>query len=588
MSFFKGKFDSISSKLSDAVASSKEALSDAADKTVDYSRRISDGASEIYESTKEKVGEVVESTTSSSVVVSSREQLILLSDGTKEKYYEFSSSTSAYYYSSTERMKGYASFSADKVSSYFSKTFEVDKETDQIVTEIQGKLPVRPKDVDDIFEQTKQEALRRAISAFCLAPLMSGLDQGNEAKYSNLSQEYKDFKKENNLHDNANFAALDKERNQAKFAPGRREIGTPAFSSLENGYDSSDSNRLDPYATDIEHIIPKSEIYNDLLLRIATDDDGIIESMNFGENLIFADQSLNRSKSDIDLKQYIAERGIRDPENPDQITFIIGAEGREVTISEKDALAKYDKAKEQMAAMRLQALKEVGLTVASAGARMAAQQVVGVIVAETVDIFVDEIKDITQKGLITDKQGVMKGLEERRAKLSTKLNARLEERKIMEQAKAAGIEGGIAGVLSAIPQILISMLVKLPALVLSIIRECTLSTVRCVRVMLGNAEDKYGKIAVVLFGAASTVIGLYVANALSKALMAVPLLSLFNHSVADVLTGVLVTAVPLAAIYVFDQNKARFLFKMPGKGEAVGVLAQDTSVDSTVIGAKST
>lgn len=586
MSFFKGKFDSIGTKLSGAVASSKEALAEAADKTVDYSKRISDSASDMYASAKDKVSEVVETTANSNVVVSSKEQLVLLSDGTREKYEALSSTTSAYYHSSTERMKGYASFSAEKVSSYFSKTFEVDKETDQIITEIQGKLPARPKDVDDIFEQTRKEALRRAISAFCLGPMMSGLDQANEAKYSNLSQEYKDFKKENNLHDYANFAALDKQRDQAKFAPGRREIGAPAFSSLENGYDSSAANRLDPYATDIEHIIPKSEIYNDFLLRIATDDDGIIESMNFGENLIFADQSLNRSKSDIDLKQYIAERGVRDPDNPDQITFTIGADGREVTISEKDALARYEQAKEQMAAMRLQALKEVGLSVASAGARMAAQQVVGVIVAETVDIFVDEIKDITQQGLITQKQGVMQGLEARRVALSAKLNTRFEERKIMEQAKAAGIEGGIAGVLSAIPQILISMLVKLPALVLSIIRECTLSTVRCVRVMLSNAEDKHGKITVVLFGAASTVIGLYVANTLSKALMAVPLLSLFNHSVADVLTGVLVTAVPLAAIYVFDQNKAKFLFTSSGKGAAVAELAPDTLIDAGVEGAQ--
>ncbi|CRN04631.1 hypothetical protein PYEL_03480 [Pseudomonas sp. URMO17WK12:I11] len=567
MSFFKGKFDSISNKLSDAVSNGREALSDVTDKTMDYSRRVSGGISDIYDSAKEVIGEVVDGAASSNIVVSSREQVLLLSDGAKEKYVGISSATSAYYYSSTDRVKGYASFSAEKVSTYFSKTFEVDKETNQIVSEIQGKLPARPKDVDDIFQQTKDEALRRAIAAFCLAPVMSGLDQSNEAKYSNLSSEYKDFKKENNLHDNANFAALDKERDLARFAPGRREIGQPAYSTLENGYDSGVANRLDPYATDIEHIIPKSEIYNDFLLRIATNDDGIIESMNFSENLIFADQSLNRSKADIDLKQYIADRGRRDPDNPDQITFTIGVNGREVTISEKDALKRYDEAKEQMASMRLQAMKEVGLSVASAGARMAAQQVVGLIVSETIDIFVDEIKDVTQKGLITDKKGVMQGLEERRANLSAKLSARFEERNVMQKAKEAGIEGGVAGVLSAIPQILISMIVKLPALVLSVIRECTLSTVRCVRVMLSNAEDKYGQIAVVLFGAASTVIGLYVANTISKALMTVPLLNLFNHSVADVLTGVLVTAVPLAAVYVFDENKAKFVFGSVGKDE---------------------
>lgn len=567
MSFFKGKFDSISDKLSEVVISSKEALSDAADRTVDYSRRVSKGVSNVCDNTKEIFDEIVWAAESTSVVVSAKEQLVLISNGTKEKYLGITSATSAYYYSSTECVKNYASFSAEKVSSLFTKTFEVDKDTGQIVAEIQGKLPARPKDVDDIFEQTKKEALRRAIAAFCLSPIMSGLDQSNEAKYSNLSTEYKDFKKENNLHDNANFAALDKERDSARFAPGRRDIGEPAYSTLENGYDSSVSNRLDPYATDIEHIIPKSEIYNDFLLRLATNDDGIIESMNYSENLIFADQSLNRSKADIDLKQYISDRGRRDPDNPDQITFTIGENNREVTISEKDALARYDQAKEKMAAMRLDALKEVGLATASAGVRMAAQQVVGLIVAETADIFVDEIKDITQKGLITDKKGVMEGLEERRANLLAKLSARFEEREITRRAREAGIEGGVAGVLSALPQILISMIVKLPALVLSVIRECTLSTVRCVRVMLSNAEDKYGQIAVVLFGAASTLIGLYVANLISKALIKVPLLNLFNNSVADVLAGVLVTAVPLAAIYVFDQNKSKFVFGSIGKGE---------------------
>lgn len=569
MSFFKGKFDSIGDKLSEVVASSKEALSDAADRTVDYSKRASLSVSNVCDNTKEVLDEIVWVAANTNVVASAREQLVIISDGTKEKYLGITSATSAYYYSSTECVKNYASFSTEKVSSLFTKTLEIDKDTGQIVAEIQGRLPARPRDVDDIFQQTKKEALRRAVAAFCLSPIMSGLDQSNEAKYSNLSVEYKDFRKENNLHDNANFAALAKERDAAKFAPGRRDIGTPAYSTLENGYDSSASNRLDPYATDIEHVIPKSEIYNDFLLRIATDDDGIIESMNFSENLIFADQSLNRSKSDIDLKQYMADRGRRDSENPDQITFTIGDKknSREVTLSEKDALARYDQAKKKMAAMRLEALKEVGLATASAGVRMAAQQVVGLIVAETVDIFVDEIKDITQKGLITDKKGVMEGLEERRANLLAKLSARFEEREITKRAREAGIEGGVAGVLSALPQILISMIVKLPALVLSVIRECTLSTIRCVRVMLSNAEDKYGQIAVVLFGAASTLIGLYVTNLISKALIKVPLLNLFNSSVADVLAGVLVTAVPLAAIYVFDQNKSKFVFGSTGKGE---------------------
>jgi hypothetical protein len=551
MSFFKGKFESLSNIVSDAVSSGKEALIEAKEKTVDYSKRVADGVTDVYSVTKDKAGEVADSTANSNFVVSSKEHLSLLSDGTKAKYLQVSASSSAFYDSSSQKVKGYASFSAEKVSTYFSRTMEVDKDTDQIISEVRSKLPVRPQDVDHIFEQTKQEALRRAIASFCLAPVMTGLDKANEAKYSNLSIEYKDFKKENNLHDHKNFADMNDGRVEAR----------KTFQWLPNGYDTNANNTLDPWSTDIEHIIPKNQIYNDLLLRIATNDDSIVDAINFKQNLIYADDSLNGSKSDRDLIAYIERYGRRDPNDPDTITFIIGEDNKEVTISEKDALEKYEKAQEQLASIRMQALKEIGLSIADAGARMAAQQVVGVIVSETVDIFVDEIKDITQKGLITDKQGVLKGLDERRISLSAKLSARFEERNIMQQAKTAGIEGGVAGALSAIPQILISMLVKLPALVLSIIRECTLSTVRCVRVMISDATDKYEQISIVLFGAASTVIGLYVANTLSKALMGVPLLNLFSHSVADVLTGALITAIPLAAIYVFDQNKAKLLFR---------------------------
>ena len=392
--------------------------------------------------------------------------------------------------------------------------------------------------------------MRRAISSFCLVPLVSGLDERNEEKYSDLSVEYKDHPAPHRLTAHINFMELKKQRDSAKVA----------WAMLENGYDTSRHNTLFPTEADIEHIIPKKAIYDDLILRIANNDKGIVDAMNFKQNLMFADEPFNGSKGDTDLLEYIKQNGTPDPSDPDKIDFVIGVHKKSVRISKSDAEEKYEAAQKELAAIRREAMKEIGFSVANAGARMAAQQVVGVIVGETVDIFVDEIKDITQRGLITDKQGVLDGLEERSANLYSKLSSRFEERKLVEQARAAGVEGGIAGVLSAIPQILISMLVKLPALVLSIIRECTLSTVRCVRVLLSNAEDKYDKVSVVLFGAASTVIALYVANFLSKALVSVPLLNLFNHSVADVLTGVLVTAVPLAAIYVFDQNKTKFIF----------------------------
>lgn len=454
----------------------------------------------------------------------------------------------------------YKDLGTDKVSSYFKSTFEVDKTTAEMVDGIRNRLPSRPQDLDDIFEQCKREAFQRAISAFCLAPIMAGLDNKLEARYANLSVNYTDFKSQNNLHDNKNFTDLVDERFEA------RKNG---MAPLENGYNQDAP--LNPYDADIEHIIPKQQYYNDWLLRVATNDDEIIEHLNNKDNLTFANDSVNGSKQAKDLQDYLAymkqENKLRvDEDNPDLLHLTIG--DAEYTISESDAMERYEKAQERLRQQHLEAMKEVGLTVASAGARMAAQQVVGLIVMETIDIFVDEIKDIVKNGKFFDENGLLANIQARKQCISERLTQRFDERQIWARAKEAGIEGGVAGALSAIPQILISLIVKMPAFMLSIIRECTLSVVRSVRVLLSDDENKFENIKIVMLGTASAVLGVYVANVISKAIRPVPMLNVFNSQVTSVLSGVVVTAVPLGAIYVFDQNRAKLTFALFNKKPA--------------------
>lgn len=455
----------------------------------------------------------------------------------------------------------YKDLGTEKVTSYFKSTFEVDKTTAEMVEGIRNRLPSRPQDIDDIFEQCKREAFQRAISAFCLAPVMAGLDNKLEARYANLSDSYKTFKSENNLHDDPNFARMNNERAAAR---------ANGMEPLQNGYNRDAP--INPYDTDIEHIIPKQQYYDDWLLRVATNDDEIIELLNNGDNLTFADERVNSSKNSKDLLDYLAykkEKGeLRaDEDNPDLLHLTIGDD--EYSIRESDAMARYEKAQERLRQQHREALKEVGLTCASAGMRMAAQQVVGLIVIETIDIFVDEIKDIVKNGRFFDENGLLANIQARKQSISDKLAQRFDERKIWARAKEAGIDGGVAGALSAIPQILISLIVKMPAFMLSIIRECTLSVVRSVRVILSDDENKFESIKVVMLGTASAVLGVYVANVISKAIRPVPMLNIFNSQVTAVLSGVVVTAVPLGAIYVFDRNKARLTFSLLKKKPAL-------------------
>lgn len=67
---------------------------------------------------------------------------------------------------------------------------------------------------------------------------------------------------------------------------------------------------------------------------------------------------------------------------------------------------------------------------------------------------------------------------------------------------------------------------------------------------------------------ASAVVGLYVSRVISVGIASVPLLNKFNNQVTSVLSGMLITAVPLVAIYLFDQNKKRFVFGMAKLAES--------------------
>ena len=86
--------------------------------------------------------------------------------------------------------------------------------------------------------------------------------------------------------------------------------------------------------------------------------------------------------------------------------------------------------------------------------------------------------------------------------------------------------------------------------------------------MSSNDENKLQSISIIMASTASAVVGLYVDRVISTGLATVPLLSRFNSQITAILSGLVVTAVPLVAIYVFDQNKSKFTFASGNKTTA--------------------
>lgn len=266
----------------------------------------------------------------------------------------------------------YKDLSAEALEKQFRSTFEMDKSTEDMINDIRLGLPTPARQIDDIFEQCKKAAIQRAIATFALGSIMQEMDNESEKRYAKLSQNYGEFKAENNLHDHENFAAM----------KDGRYVAREQWLLLEDGYDSK--NALDPYDTDIEHVIPKKEIYDNLLLRSAMSDDDLIDVINHEDNLIYADASFNGSKSDSDLIAYLDSRGVPDISDPDLLHIEI--QGQDVTVRRSDAVERYEAAKKSYASAQIEALKTLGMGAVDAGARLAAQQVVGLILVETIDI----------------------------------------------------------------------------------------------------------------------------------------------------------------------------------------------------------
>ena len=160
--------------------------------------------------------------------------------------------------------------------------------------------------VDDIFLQCKKEAIRRAVASFGLSGIVQGMDQHSEDKYHNLSDSYKQFKERSpGLATHENYAAMYNIRETAKIQDG-------TLATVENGY-----NRGAPLFTtdaDVEHVIAKKQYFDDMLIRIGTTDEQMVDVINSKDNLVFADASFNRSLGEKDLLEHINKVGRHDGE----------------------------------------------------------------------------------------------------------------------------------------------------------------------------------------------------------------------------------------------------------------------------------
>lgn len=536
VSALKNVLDSAKGKIEDGASSLKDAAGALGDKAADVSRAALSAVKAVdYEETKRK-----SLATASGLVNNAKDMGSRVADSVRE--FDFDEAK--------ESASSFSKRSIDKLHKYFRTTFEVDKSTFEMVNDIRRRLPTPVSSIDDIYDQCRKEAARRAIAAFMLGGI---LDQQSQAKYDKLTDSYDFYRK-------------DRQKYMGDYGGMAPKAGTPDGAVFENGYNPDEPlifARDKANTVTVDHVTSRQEIFQNTLLKIGLTDEQFGAVVNDPRNLKYMHRSLNSQKNGHDMYDWLANNSRPHPTDDGKLIVTIKGSKTEHVVDKKTVDAAYAESKEAIRAGQIQAVKEISTTVALTGATMAAQQVVGLIVVETIDVFMDELKRVK----LVSGDGLLNELAQSKERISAALNQRFEERNLWDRAKSLGLEAGVAGALSVIPQILISLIVKMPAFVYAIIRESTLSVVRCIRVLASNESDKLAALQVIMLGTASAVAGVYVERVISQGISSVPLLNRFNSQVSGILSGMMITAIPLAAIYTFEQNKNALVLKLRGHGD---------------------
>lgn len=532
-----------------SIKSLKNKFVDAKNQTLDTAGALKDSARNLGASilvvSKDLSDKAIEATTE--VSMRTQEAAKKIADNTADALRDFD-------YKTTKKMTGDLIVTGIANSTeYFKRTFEVDKSTMDLVQDLRSRLPTPVSTVDQIFDQCREEATRRAIAVFMLAPVLNNTDERSVQKYDKLSDSWQQFR----TADDSDKTIGAKHKNYKSM---KDDISVEGM-VVENGYNRDDPLIKQKGNIDVEHVTSRKELFNDFLLSIGLTKEELGDVMNNKNNLVYADKKTNSQKSDLDLKEWVNKYKDEYQPDDDKIVITLKKSGEKRVLDKRDLEKAYKNSKESVNKARLAAATEVTYTVAKTGAAMATQQIVGLIIVETLDIFMDEIKSFK----LMTKEGLASDLKEKSERIRSRLNQRFEERQIWNQARELGVEAGVAGALSVLPQILISLFLKMPAFVYALIRESTLSIVRSVRVLCSNDEDKLDSLKVIIFGAASAIAAVYVQRVISTAISGVPLLNKFNPQIASVMSGMIVMAIPLVAIYTFEQNKQSLMFRLKGK-----------------------
>lgn len=324
------------------------------------------------------------------------------------------------------------------------------------------------------------------------------------------------------------------ERQNLSEAPGRDRHHSPGFRRASR--DGEDAYRDTPPANpELDHVIPASRIDTNKRVNFYLSEAEKEEKLiNSPENLAVTDRSINRSKRDEDLGEWMDQRRADGSTNE-----------QNYNVNRGKAEARAQRAKQHVeSVIASKETKYLLVETAKAGAgdavKAGLQQALGAVLVELAVGLFDEVADLVRHG--RQQSGLVAEFAVRARRVADRVLAAWRD---VVDAFAAG---GLAGFLSAVVTAIINAVVTTAKRVVRILREGALSLLRALKMMLspppGMEPAQAAHEASKLLAAAVTVsVGIAVEEVVEKAIVSTfpvlaPVAPLISTCVVGLATGV--------------------------------------------------
>lgn len=421
------------------------------------------------------------------------------------------------------------------------------EEVTQMLVEIHSRWDQRQ--VDILLKSCRDSVTSSIVGPFGLGSVVAAMDKegGNVSTVHNA-----DLGIYANEADRKRYEVNFDRKNYEGGGLGRKR--KTLFQSQEKIYDAYKGTETPKDGrTHLDHVISAKEIHDDKWLRLATESEQRDKIATRESNLVPTDSSLNQSKSDRDLKEWM--NATRKDGTTNAEYFGVDKRRAETIYNE----AQRDYRVQKTVAVAKHFGKELGVTGVQEGAKMGLQQSFGLLLTEFFSASFDEISDAYRHGFRDSfsNQSFYHALKERLSRIVRRVSSRWKD------AVAAFKEGAISGFLSNLATMLVNTLVTTGKRIVRVIREGLMSIMKALKMAVfppeGMSAAEAADAALKLLATGVMVsLGLVAEESVEKAVLVffntnLPILAPYAGTVSAVFVGAMTGIASALLVYGLDK-----------------------------------